>query len=185
MQLRRVESFTINVNGQTHFAGDQGRTRTYLGDPKYFIDRTSENRIRIEISYEPPSLVGATEANSFKDLESEDSISRDSLDDVVIGSQIFRESAIDCPEALIPVAKTYTGTGYVSPFKRRLNAAPVRHPRKIEVSLLHPPIVLSSNKNKTKKNSFSLLDDPALPTMYNPAPSTAIPYSIGAATIVP
>lgn len=117
VQLRRADSFTINVNGQTHFAGGQGRTQTYLGESQplhYTIDRTSENRIRIEINYEQPGtskdsatlrqprssrqsgisqqfVPGTTQRSSLRDsiyiegTDSEDNASRNSLDDVVFG----------------------------------------------------------------------------------------------------
>lgn len=80
-----------------------------IAGTKCFIERTNENKIRIEISYNPPDAI------YIDDLESDTSIDQDSLDDLVVGG-MNRERAIDCPKGQ---DQENEFNDRVSPFKRR------------------------------------------------------------------
>lgn len=147
--LQANENFRIHVNGNTQYiSGNQYQTQTYIQQPSqsniFIINSNDQTKITIYQSdassssqlYVPPSRID--------EVESEGSVSHDSLDeDLVIGNFECKEKEIGIqhdfePDSLMILPKTdnFNNKMDYSPFKRRLNAPPLRQSKGIKVSIV-------------------------------------------------
>lgn len=130
-----VNNFMIHMNGQ-QYSNVPYQTQTYFQPAtqgNIFIVQSENNHTRI-------TIVQASDSTPFKpppkieEIESEGDLSHDSLDDLVLGNFEYKENAVDVPESFEPDS-LMIGSSLESkemeksPFKRRLNAPPIRQSR--------------------------------------------------------
>ncbi|XP_063706181.1 uncharacterized protein LOC134835240 [Culicoides brevitarsis] len=140
-----VNNFMIHMNGQQYNQVPYGTTNKTTTSPanNIFIVQTENNQTRITIvqASEPPRTIFPQ--TRIEEVESEGDLSHDSLDDLVMGHFEYREKAVDVPDNFEPDSLMIDNSledvsKEQSPFKRRLNAPPLRQSRGF--------------KNKTKTN---------------------------------
>lgn len=130
------------MNGQ-QYSNVPYQTQTYFQPAtqgNIFIVQTENNHTRITIvqASDPPPPQQQPPPR-IDEVESEGDLSHDSLDDLVLGHFEYKENAVDVPDGFEPDSLMIGNTlenkeMEKSPFKRRLNAPPIRQSRGIKVS---------------------------------------------------
>lgn len=133
------------MNGQ-QYNNVPYQTQTYFQPAtqgNIFIVQTENNHTRITIvqASDPPAPQQHPPPR-IDEVESEGDLSHDSLDDLVLGHFEYKENAVDVPDGFEPDSLMIGNTlenkeMEKSPFKRRLNAPPIRQSRGIKVSNIY------------------------------------------------
>lgn len=134
------------MNGQ-QYSNVPYQTQTYFQPAtqgNVFIVQTENNHTRITIVQASDTTQFKSPPPKIEEIESEGDLSHDSLDDLVLGNFEYKEKAVDVPDSFEPDSlmignslESKEKEMEKSPFKRRLNAPPIRQSRGYKVRYVY------------------------------------------------